>query len=84
MPSESELAACTGDLFPSQFKIPKRVAQRGRPRTKRLKGHGEQQFKKKMQTITGNGIQDKRRQCSICKTVGHNKSACPVRARFKS
>ena len=83
MPSQAEVAECAGDMFPGVFMIPQRVAQRGRPRIKRLKGQGEQQFKKKVQTMTGNGIDDKRRQCSICRCVGHRKNGCPLRARFK-
>ena len=82
MPSESEIYECSGDMFPGPYLIPKRVPQRGRPRVKRFRGAGEQ-FKRKMRKVTGDGVHDKRRQCSLCKAVGHYKSHCPVRERFK-
>lgn len=83
MPSDTEVYQCTGEMFPGPFKIPPRVAQRGRPRTKRIKGWGEQQFKRKVRNLTGGGEQDKRRQCSLCKAVGHRKPLCPMRAQFR-
>jgi len=83
MPSTVEVDQCSGDMFPGTFKIPKHVAQRGRPRTKRLKGFGEQQFKRKMRHLTGTGDRDTRQQCSVCRTVGHRKNVCPLRAEFK-
>ena len=82
MPSESEIYACSGELFPGPFLVPKKVKQRGRPRVKRIKSAGEQ-FKKKMRNRTGGGVPDKRRQCSLCRAVGHCKTVCPVRERFK-
>ena len=82
MPSESEIYSCSDELFPGPFLVPKKVKQRGRPRVKRIKTAGEQ-FKRKMRKRTGEGVLDKRRQCSLCRGVGHYKTECPVRARFK-
>ncbi len=42
MPSESEIYACSGELFPGPSLVPKKVKQRGRPRVKRFKSAGEQ------------------------------------------
>ena len=82
MPSATEIFVCPGDLFPGPFLVPKKVKQRGRPRVKRFKSAGEQ-FKRKMRKRTAEGGLDKRRQCSLCRAVGHFKKECPVRQRFK-
>jgi len=80
MPSHDEICATSGDMFPGPFGIPKRVAQRGRPRVKRFKMGHTFQFKRKMR---GQASQAAGRQCSVCLRLGHNKTACPVRNRFK-
>jgi hypothetical protein len=80
MPSHDEICATSGDMFPGPFGIPKRVAQRGRPRVKRFKMGHTFRFKRKMR---GQASQAAGRQCSVCLRLGHNKTACPVRNRFK-
>ncbi len=32
MPSQDEINATSGDMFPGPYKLPKKVAQRGRPK----------------------------------------------------
>ena len=81
MPTDGDIHACSGALFPGPWEMPKLVAQRGRPRVQRRKTAGEQ-FRKKQQARTGNGADDKRRQCSCCKAVGHTEARCPLKARF--
>ena len=81
MPTDGDIHACSGALFPGPWEMPKLVAQRGRPRVQRRKTAGEQ-FRKKQQARTGNGADDKRRQCSCCKAVGHTEARCPLKVRF--
>ena len=66
--------------FMTHFTIPKRVAQQGRPRVKRFKMGHTLRFKRKMR---GQASLAAGRQCSVCLRLGHNKTACPVRNRFK-
>jgi hypothetical protein len=83
MPSDVEVHSCSGDMFPGPWEMPDIVAQRGRPRVLRRKTAGEQ-FRKKQRVRTGNGLADKRRQCSCCKAVGHTEARCPLKARFST
>ena len=80
MPSLDEICATSGEMFPGPFGIPKRVAQRGRPKVKQFKMGQTFQFKRKLR---GQASQAVGRQCSVCLSVGHNKAACPVSNRFK-
>jgi hypothetical protein len=63
VPSNDEVYACTGDMFPGTVpvKMPDKVKARGRPRIKRFRSAGEQ-FRRKMRAMTGDGATDKRRQ----------------------
>ena len=81
MPSDLELHACTGEQYPGPYEMPDRVAQRGRPRKLRRKSKGEQ-FRRLQRARTGDGIEDKRRQCTVCRSVGHTKAKCPLKARY--
>ena len=82
MPSQDEIYACSGDMYPANVKMQDKVNARGRPRVKRLKSAGEM-FRRKMRHMTADGPEDKRRQCSCCRGVGHMKPRCPVRNMFK-
>ena len=81
MPSDQEIHACSGDQFPGPYGMPALVAQRGRPKKLRIKSKGEQ-FRKLQRAMTGDGIDDKRRQCKVCRGVGHTKAKCPLKARY--
>jgi len=82
MPSETEIYNCSGNMFPGPLHPPNIIPQHGRPKKLRHKTAGEQ-FKRKMRVMTGTGEDDKHRQCSLCKAVGHRCPNCPMYKRFK-
>ena len=82
MPSETEIYNCSGNMFPGPINMPKKVKSRGRPKVKRFRKE-DRQFRAKMRKRTGDGDNDKRRQCALCRGVGHFITRCPVRQMFR-
>jgi len=83
MPSPDEITVCDGALYPNPLYMPAVVRGRGRPRVKRIK-RKVMRLRKKMKVAAGGDVHERARHCSVCSAVGHTRTTCPVRDKFKT